>query len=113
MLLKFILSTLDDMKAKDVTTLNVTAMTSMTDYMIICSGTSRRHTKSVAEHLVVEGKKLGLQPLGVEGEDEADWILVDFGAAVVHIMLPETREFYSLEKLWSGNEKVGNGPTPK
>lgn len=100
-LLHFILAALDDMKARDITALDVKALTNITDHMVICSGTSRRHTKSVAEHLLTEGKKSGFHSLGMEGEEEADWILVDFGNVVVHIMLPETREFYSLEKLWS------------
>lgn len=104
-LLKFILAVLEDMKARDIETLNVQKMTSITDNMVICSGTSTRHTRSIAEHLVTESKKRGIPPLGVEGEDVGDWILVDLGDAIVHVMLPDTRAFYSLEKLWSASEQ--------
>ncbi len=100
-LLKFIVDTLEDMKAREIVVLNVSAITSITDAMVVCTGTSSRHTKSIAEHLVTQSKIRGIMPIGVEGQQYGDWILVDLGDAVVHIMLAETRSFYGLEKLWT------------
>lgn len=93
---------LESLKAQNLNTLNVDLLTDMTDVMIFASGTSTRHVKSLARHLVETMKKSGLQPVGVEGEDSGDWVLVDLGDVVVHIMLPEMREFYDIERLWSG-----------
>ncbi|GAB3285408.1 ribosome silencing factor [Parahaliea aestuarii] len=91
---------LDDLKAVNIVTLDVTGLTDVMDYLVIASGTSNRHVKSLANNVVVEGKKQGARPLGVEGEDAGDWVLVDFGDVVVHVMLPATRDFYDLERLW-------------
>lgn len=104
-LLKLIITLLEDMKAQEIQALNVEKMTTITDHMIICSGTSSRHTRSIAQHLATETKKQGIMPLGVEGEAEGDWILIDLGDAIVHVMLPDTRAFYSLEKLWTASEQ--------
>lgn len=95
------LNALDDLKAKDVVSLDVKPLTSMADYMIVASGTSNRHVKSMADHVVETSKKQGCPPVGVEGDNSAEWTLVDLGAVIVHIMLPDTRKFYDLEKLWS------------
>ncbi len=97
----FVETCLDDMKAVDVTSIDVKDRTSVTDWMIICSGTSKRHVKSIAENLVKEAKHINMQPLGIEGLDVGEWVLVDLGDAVIHVMMPETRKFYSIEKLWS------------
>lgn len=95
-----VLDRLADMKAQDVLPLDVRALTSIADHMVIATGTSNRHTRALADN-VIEGAKLaGEPPLGVEGEKEGEWVLVDLGPVVVHIMQPETRAFYNLEKLW-------------
>lgn len=96
-----ILDTLEDSKAEHVLSLDVHNLTSVTDTMIICSGNSNRHVKAIANHVVKKSKELQMQPLGVEGVEEADWVLVDLGDIIIHIMHPKAREFYDLEKLWT------------
>ena len=95
------INALEDLKAKNIVQLDVREMTDVTDTLIIASGTSNRHVKSIANNVVEDSKKLGYMPLGVEGIDAGDWVLVDFGDIVVHVMQEETRNFYELEKLWS------------
>lgn len=97
---KFVISNLEEMKAKDIVSLNVRKLTDITDSMIICSATSSRHAKSTADFLVSQCKAQNYPPIGVEGTDFSEWILVDLGDVIVHIMLPSARDFYSLEKLW-------------
>lgn len=92
---------LDDLKAKDMTVLDVTELSDVMDTLIIASGTSSRHVKSLASNVVEEGKKAGHRPIGVEGLDAGEWVLVDYGDVVVHVMQEQTRDFYELEKLWS------------
>lgn len=92
---------LDDLKAKEIVSLDVRGLTSVTDYMLVCTGSSNRHVKSLANNVYTELKKKGLQALSVEGDGNAEWVLVDFGDVVVHVMLEEARNFYELEKLWS------------
>ena len=92
---------IEDMKGQDVNVLDVRGMTDVTDTMIIASGTSNRHVKAVADRVLEALRDAGVKPLGVEGEQQGEWILLDFGDVVVHIMHPETRRFYELEKLWN------------
>ncbi|MDX1693155.1 MAG: ribosome silencing factor [Ketobacteraceae bacterium] len=95
------INALEEMKAKEVVCLDVKPLTSMADYMIVCSGTSSRHVKSIANQVVEDSKKAGHLPNGIEGENGSEWVLVDLSDVIVHIMLPDTRKFYDLEKLWS------------
>ena len=99
------LQALDDLKGIDISEFDVSSMTSVTDVMIIASGTSDRHVKSLADAVVMACKQAGVQPLGVEGEREGEWVLVDLGDVVVHVMQPRIREFYALEKLWTLTEE--------
>lgn len=91
---------MEDLKAEDIVELDVRDKTSIADYLFIASGTSSRHVRSIANNVVVEAKNAGLKPLGVEGELEAEWVLVDLGDIIVHVMQPQVREFYDLESLW-------------
>lgn len=101
-LVDLVVSVLDDGKGKDITVLDVRGKTGITDYMVIACGTSERHVRSLAGHVAEEAKKNEAQPLGMEGEDVGEWVLVDLGDVIVHVMKPQTREFYQLEKLWRG-----------
>jgi ribosome-associated protein len=91
---------LADMKALAVTVLDVRGLTDVTDFMVIASGTSDRHVRSVAQRVVEKTKEAGFRPHGVEGQQDSDWVLIDLNEMIVHVMLPRVREFYGLEKLW-------------
>lgn len=98
-----VVNSLEDLKGIDIKILPVSHMTSLTDYMIICSGTSERHVKALANNVVVEAKKADFN-VKSEGEKDGEWILLDLGDVIVHSMLSKTREFYNLEGLWqNGN----------
>ena len=101
---QLIVEALEDLKAVNTVTLDVTGLTDVMDYLVITSGTSSRHVKSLANNVSMEAKKQGIRPLGVEGDDAGEWVLVDFGDVVVHVMLPATRDFYDLERLWASPE---------
>ena len=96
----FIIDKIDDLKGKDIVTLDVRGKSSITDYMIICTGTSNRHVASIAGHILDEAKKQGHLVLGSEGQNDADWVVVDMDSVIVHIMQEESRQLYELEKLW-------------
>ena len=92
---------LADLKAVDPIVLDVRQLSSVTDWMVVASGTSSRHVKSLANSVLMEAKAQGARPLGVEGAGVGEWVLVDFGDVVVHVMQPATSSFYDLERLWS------------
>ena len=96
----FVITVLEDAKASDVRLLDVRLLTDITDYMVIANGTSRRHVVAMAERICEAGLKLELRPLAVEGEGEGEWIVLDYGDAVIHLMIPDKRVFYDLDGLW-------------
>ncbi|RDJ00038.1 ribosome silencing factor [Dyella solisilvae] len=102
---KHVIDALDELKAKDIREIDVRGKTSIADLLVIASGTSARHVKSIADEVVKFAKKAGVMPLGVEGEQEAEWVLVDLGDVIVHVMLPRIREFYGLERLWTVGDR--------
>ena len=101
--LKDLLATaLEDFRANNVVSLDVRELTDIMDYLIVAGGASSRHVKALADNLTEAAKQHGVRPQGVEGQAGSEWILVDFGDVVAHLMLPAAREFYDLERLWTG-----------
>ncbi len=97
---RVVVDALEDMKALEIKVLDVRGLTDIADTMIIASGTSDRHVRSVAQRVVEKTKQAGYRPHGVEGQQDSDWVLIDLNEMIVHVMLPRVREFYGLEKLW-------------
>ena len=96
-----VIDALDDIKGQNIVKLDVRNMTTVTDYMIVASGTSNRHVKAMVDNVTEKAREAGHRPIGVEGEEGGEWVLLDLQDALVHVMLPKVREFYNLEKLWS------------
>jgi len=103
---QLVLDTLADMKAKDVSVMDVRGKTSVTDFMVVASGNSDRHVKAIAETIAFRSKEAGETPLGTEGLAEGEWALVDLNGVVVHVMQSKVRDFYNLERLWSAPAEV-------
>ncbi len=97
----FVIDKIDDLKGQDIVAIDVCGKSSITDCMIICTGTSSRHVIAIADHVVQSSRAVGLLPLGVEGQNGAEWVVVDLGDVIVHVMQEESRRLYELEKLWS------------
>lgn len=104
---ELVVNALENIKAQDVSVIDVRDRTSVTDYMVLASGTSNRHVKSLAESVVSEAREQGVRAGNMEGAAVSDWILVDLGDVVVHLMMPATREFYDLERLWRDAPSLG------
>ncbi|WP_137820147.1 MULTISPECIES: ribosome silencing factor [unclassified Pseudomonas] len=111
-LVKLAIAALEDIKAQDITTIDVREKTSVTDFMVIASGTSSRHVKSLVDNVLEKVKEKGVRPLGSEGLDTGEWALLDLGDVVVHVMQVATRQFYDLERLWQGAEQSRAHHTP-
>ena len=103
---KLVLAALEDMKAVNVKLLDVRGLTDITDAMIVASGTSDRHVRAIADRVIEKAKSEGRRPLGVEGQRDGEWVLVDLQDVLLHVMLPRIREFYAIEQLWDGPEKT-------
>jgi ribosome-associated protein len=101
---KAVVDALEDVKATDISVLDVSKLTSLASYMIIASGTSNRQTRALADNVKKKLKENGAEIYGTEGEQEGEWVLVDLGDIIVHIMLPATRDYYNLEQLWGAAE---------
>jgi len=104
---KMALQALDALKADNIVLLDVSEIASFTDYMIFASGSSTRHVNAIAGSVIEAAKAAGKPPLGVEGEEVGEWVLVDLGDAIVHVMLPDVRQYYELEKLWGEELAAG------
>lgn len=102
-----VVNALEDVKAQDISVIDVKDRTSVCDYMVLASGTSNRHVKSLADSVIEEAKDQGVRAANVEGANASDWILVDLGDVVVHVMMPATREFYDLERFWRDSPDLG------
>jgi ribosome-associated protein len=101
--LKQLLLSLDDSQAIDIATIDVHSQTSVTDYMIITSGRSSRHVKAIAQHAMEKMKAIGVSSMSDHGLENGDWVLIDFGDYILHVMQPDTRAFYNIEGLWQVN----------
>lgn len=106
-----IVNALEDIKGIDIVVLPVGEMTTIADFLIVASGGSNRQVKSLADNVLMKLKQQDVRPLSVEGEREAQWILIDYGDILVHIMMPETRDFYNLEKLWEQRPMTAEAAT--
>ena len=103
-----VVAALEDLKGVNIVTLDVAALTPMTDHMVLVTGTSNRHVKALVETANESSKALGIQPLGIEGRESYDWVLVDLADVIVHVMNEEARNFYELERLWSDLDELAD-----
>ncbi len=97
----FVIDKIEDLKGRDIVVMDVSDRSDVTDYMIVCTGTSKTHVRAIAENVYVEAKDAGHIPLGMEGKEAGEWALVDLSSVIVHVMQQQTRDLYQLEKLWA------------
>src|SRR4249920_1189799 len=109
-MLKTVLARLEDMKAEDSVTIDLTGKSSIGDYMVVTSGRSQRHVGAVADHVIKDIEAAGVPRVRVEGMRQGDWVLIDAGDVIVHVFRPEVREFYNLEKMWAATSKDARRP---
>ena len=101
-----VVNAMEDLKAQDIQVLDVSKQSDVADYMIIASGSSSRQVSAIADNIIDDSKKQGMRPLGDEGKETGEWVLVDLGDVIAHVMQTSVRDFYQLEKLWSGLEPI-------
>ncbi|MEY8204016.1 MAG: ribosome silencing factor [Bermanella sp.] len=101
---KLVIDSLEDLKAQDISVIDVTGRNSVTDTMVIATGTSSRHAQALADNVSEKSKAAGHMPLGSEGRGSSDWVLIDLGDVVVHVMTAQAREYYDLESLWNESQ---------
>lgn len=104
-----VINALEDFKAIDIHQIDVRGQNPLTDLFVVASGSSLRHIKSMADNLVLKAKEAGTPPIGIEGDRQSEWVLVDLNDIIVHLMLPQTRAFYNLEKLWEASSQQRSG----
>lgn len=103
---KLVLDSIIETKGKDVVVIDISKVSFMADFMIICNGTSKAHTTGISGYILEQIKKNDIKVFGMNGLDDGKWVLIDLGTVIVHVMLPESRDFYTLEKLWSNGEII-------
>lgn len=106
---ELVISALEDFKAIDIQQIDVSGKTPLAEMFVIASGSSLRHIKSMADNLILKAKEVGNPPIGIEGDRQSEWVLVDLNDIIVHLMLPQTRAFYNLEKLWEASSQRRSG----
>lgn len=99
----FVVEKAEELKCRDLVVLDISDKSTVAEFMVVCSGTSKTHVRAIAENVALEAKRIGQAPLGVEGKESGEWVLVDLGDVILHSMQEQTRDFYQLEKLWSAH----------
>ncbi len=112
-LVKTVVDALEDVKGIDIMVFEVAELTDVADQMVIATGSSKRQVKALADRVLEKCRDIGIKPIGVEGKDSADWILIDFASVIVHILVPDAREFYDLERLWMVTSERRNQTAPE
>jgi ribosome-associated protein len=109
---ELVIEALEDIKGEDIVCLDISELTDISDYMIVVSGASNRQVKALVNNVIEEARSIGVKPLGIEGQEQGEWVLIDLTDVIVHVMLPSVRDFYDLERLWSmsPDQTEGNAP---